>query len=345
MVSPASQSLAFQPLLGQAQAVELLSRAVACDRIAPAYLFVGPEGVGRKLAARLFLEVLLHQPAHKSAHKPAHSRLTQSSVKPPLPLHQATQENHPDLLWVEPTYLHQGKPMTAKVLLEKGVTLPKSRPQVRLEQVRDITRFLSQSPLEAKRLLVVIDGAQSMGESAANGLLKTLEEPGQGTLVLIAQTLDALLPTIVSRCQRIPFHCLSPTDLAQVLHQLGLDHLLNYPQLLAQAQGSPGLAIQYWEKLQTIPSDLLQSVQAIPQSCRACLELAKQIEKALDVDAQVWLLDYLQQHYWLAYGNAALLPPLEKAKAYLASYVQPQLVWEITLLTIMESGGLSPLTR
>jgi DNA polymerase III subunit delta' len=309
-------SSAFQSLLGQSQAVELLERAVECDRIAPAYLFVGPEGVGRKLAARLFLEILLRDPT--------------ASQRP------STQDNHPDLLWVEPTYTHQGKAMTAKTLLEKGIALPKSRPQVRLEQVREITRFLSQSPIEASRLLVVIDGAQTMGESAANGLLKTLEEPGHGTLILIAQTLDTLLPTIVSRCQRIPFHCLSHTDLNNVLHRLGLDDLLAYPQLLAMAQGSPGLAIQYWEKLQTVPAEVLEAVQSPPRSCRACLELAKQIEKALDVEAQVWLLDYLQQHYWLTQGQAALITPLEKAKTYLASYVQPQLVWETTLLQLLK---------
>jgi DNA polymerase III subunit delta' len=311
MVSPA-----FQSLIGQSQAVELLNRAVECDRIAPAYLFVGPEGVGRKLAARLFLEILLREPAAAQ--------------------HLSSQDNHPDLLWVEPTYTHQGKAMTATVLLEKGIALPKSRPQVRLEQVREISRFLSQSPIEASRLLVVIEGAQTMGESAANGLLKTLEEPGHGTLILIAQTLDALLPTIVSRCQRIPFHCLSSTDLQSVLHHLGLNDLLAYPQLLSMAQGSPGLAIQYWEKLQTVPAEILEAVQSPPQSCQSCLELAKQIDKALEVESQVWLLDYLQQHYWLTQGQAAFLTPLEKAKTYLASYVQPQLVWETTLLQMLK---------
>jgi DNA polymerase III subunit delta' len=318
MVSPA-----FEPLLGQSQAVELLNRAVECDRIATAYLFVGPEGVGRKLAARLFLDVLLRNP---------------SAAR-----HPSTQDNHPDLLWVEPTYTHQGKAMTAKTLLEKGIALPKSRPQVRLEQIREITRFLSQSPIESSRLLVVIDGAQTMGESAANGLLKTLEEPGHGTLILIAQTLDTLLPTIVSRCQRIPFHCLNRTDLHRVLRQLAPEEILDHPQLLGMAQGSPGLAIQHWEKLQTIPAEILHAVQSPPQSCRTCLELAKQIDKALDAESQIWLLDYLQQQYWSTNGQAALLTPLEMAKTYLASYVQPQLVWEMTFLQMMDIQALSHL--
>ena len=312
-------SPAFQSLIGQPQAVELLTQAVARQQVAPAYLFVGPPGVGRKLAARLFLDLLL--------------KTSTASTQ----ISKAAQANHPDLLWVEPTYQHQGKALTAKALLERGIALPKNRPQIRLEQIREITRFLSQSPLESSRLLVVIEGAQTMAESAANGLLKTLEEPGHGTLILLAHTLEVLLPTIVSRCQRIPFRCLSADELQQVLREQGQQALLAYPQLLAMAQGSPGLAMRHWDRLQAMPPDILQAVQSPPQSSQACLELAKQIDKGLDAEAQVWLLDYLLQLYWSAFEQAALLEPLEKAKSYLASYVQSQLVWEMTLLRLADS--------
>ncbi len=311
-------SAAFTGLVGQAQAVELLTRAVECDRIAPAYLFVGPEGVGRRLAAHGFLHALLGQS-------------DRAKVR--------AQSNHPDILWVEPTYLHQGKVMTAADMAEKAITLPKGRPQVRLEQVRDITRFLSQAPMEAARLLVIIEGAQTMGESAANGLLKTLEEPGHGTLILIAPAVEALLPTIVSRCQRIPFHRLSMADLEMVLQHLDLHEVLGDPKILAMAQGSPGLAIQYWEKRLAIPVEVLQALERIPQSAKQCLELARQIDKAVDAQLQVWLLDYLQQQYWLSDGNAKGLELLEQAKNYLIGYVQPQLVWEVTLLKLAALRG------
>jgi DNA polymerase III subunit delta' len=308
-------SAAFAALIGQPQAVELLTQAIDRDRIAPAYLFAGPEGVGRKLAAHSFLEALLSQSATRS--KPSRQ-----------------QSNHPDILWVEPTYQHQGKPMTAAALVEKGIALPKGRPQVRLEQIRDITRFLSQSPMESPRSLVIIEGAQTMAESAANGLLKTLEEPGHGTLILIAPSVESLLPTIVSRCQKIPFHPLCATDLKTVLQQLGCHDLLQDEQLIRMAQGSPGLAIQYGEKRQAMPLEVIQACQTLPQTPKIALELARQIDKALDMDLQLWLLDYLQQQYWSSYGNAEILKPLEQAKTYLTSYAQPQLVWEVTLLKL-----------
>jgi DNA polymerase III subunit delta' len=306
---------AFNELIEQPQATELLTQAIERDRIAPAYLFVGPDGVGRKRAARLFLDALL-----------------QSS--PPSAKRRSSQDNHPDILWVEPTYQHQGKAISAAALTEKGVALPKARPQVRLEQIRDITRFVSQAPMEAPRLLVILDEAQTMGESAANGLLKTLEEPGQHcTLILIAPSVDSLLPTIVSRCQRIPFRRLSPEGLSTVLQRLELHEILAHQPILTMAQGSPGRAIQYWEKLQAIPAEVLATCQTPPTTASRCLALAREIDKALELESQLWLLDYLQQQYWGA-GLAASLQPLEQAKAYLIQYVQPQLVWEVTLLKL-----------
>jgi DNA polymerase-3 subunit delta' len=305
----------FDGLIEQPQAAELLTQAIERDRIAPAYLFVGPDGVGRKRAARLFLDALLQQ-------------------SPPPARGRSSQDNHPDILWVEPTYQHQGKAISAAALTEKGVALPKGRPQVRLEQIRDITRFVSQAPLESPRLLVILDDAQTMGESAANGLLKTLEEPGQQcTLILIAPSVDALLPTIVSRCQRIPFRRLSSEGLSTVLQRLELQEILSHRPILTMAQGSPGRAIQYWEKLQAIPAEVLAACQTPPTTASSCLTLAREIDKALELESQLWLLDYLQQQYWGA-GLAATLQPLEQAKTYLIQYVQPQLVWEVTLLKL-----------
>jgi DNA polymerase III subunit delta' len=307
-------SAAFNDLVEQTQAAELLTQAIERDRIAPAYLFVGPDGVGRKRAARLFLDVLLQKAA-------------------PTQRRQSSPENHPDILWVEPTYQHQGKTFSAAALTEKGIALPKGRPQVRLEQIRDITRFLSQAPLEAPRLLVILDEAQTMGESAANGLLKTLEEPGYGTLILIAPSVDALLPTIVSRCQRIPFRRLSNHGLSAVLRRLQRDEILAHGPILTMAQGSPGRAIQYWDKLQSIPAEVLALCKTPPTTAHACLTAAREIDKALELESQLWLLDYLQQQYW-ALGLTTSLQPLEQAKTYLIQYVQPQLVWEVTLLKL-----------
>ena len=170
---------AFAQLIGQNQAVEILKQAVLHDRIAPAYLFAGPSGVGRTLAARCWSEGLIGQ-NRTMANSLARKRLL---------------SNHPDFLWVQPTYLHQGKHLTATEAAAAGLKR-KAPPQIRIEQIREIAQFLSRPPLEASRLVVVIEEAQAMTEAAANALLKTLEEPGQATLILIAPGVDALLPTL-----------------------------------------------------------------------------------------------------------------------------------------------------
>ncbi|MDP5017137.1 MAG: DNA polymerase III subunit delta', partial [Dolichospermum sp.] len=174
----------FSPLIGQQQAVELLTQSVKQHRVAPAYMFVGAEGVGRSLAAKCFIELLFS-----------------SSIKPeqiPILHHRIQQRNHPALLWVEPTYQYQGQRLTPAEAAAKGVKR-KAPPVIRLEQIREITQFLSRPPLEAARNVIVLEQAETMAESAANGLLKTLEEPGKETLILIAPSPESVLPTLVSR--------------------------------------------------------------------------------------------------------------------------------------------------
>ncbi len=310
----------FATVVGQPQAVMLLQRAMAVDRIAPAYLFAGPPGVGRSLTARAWAARLLVA--------------RQEAAGADLGVMQRIEQgNHPDFLWVEPTYLHQGRPVTPAEAVDLGLKR-KGSPLIRLEQVRQIARFLARPPLEAARSIVVIDQAETMAEGPANALLKTLEEPGQATIVLLAPSSDRLLPTLVSRCQLVPFVRLGPEPMATVLTQQNCGEILAHPEVLAMAQGSPGSAIAAWQQRQTLPSELLESLHQPPTTLRTALELGKQIAQSLDSDAQLWLLDYLQQQYWQTHRNAALLTPLEAARLQLRRFVQPRLVWEVALMQL-----------
>lgn len=310
----------FSTLIGQPQAVELLKASIACNRIAPAYLFAGANGVGRSLAARYFIEMLFTSGIPVAEQPKIQQRLRQG--------------NHPDVLWIEPTYLHQGELLTSAAAATQGIKR-KAPPQIRIEQIREITQFLGRSPLEAQRLMVVIEQAETMAESAANSLLKTLEEPGMATLILIAPSSESLLPTLVSRCQRIPFYRLGRDNMAQVLLRIGQEQLAENQTLLALAQGSPGEAIGCLEQLQAIPDDILTEVQKPPTSPRHALELAKLIDKTLDTEIQLWLVDYLQHTYWQHQRQPHLIKELEKARQHLLNYTQPRLVWECTLLAML----------
>ena len=314
----------FAPLVGQNQAVELLTQAVRQNRIAPAYLFTGPDGVGRSLAAKCFVAQVF------CAGVPAHQQ--------PQVQHRLQLDNHPDLLWVEPTHLHQGQRLSAAEAVTAGLKR-KAPPLIRLEQIREIVQFLSRPPLEAPRNVVVLEQAETMAEAAANALLKTLEEPGQATLILLAPSIESLLPTLVSRCQRIPFHRLNLEGMAQVLQQTGHAELRLSPEVLGIAQGSPGEANASWKQLENIPADLLKAVEAPPKSLKDALETARQIDK-MDTAAQLWLVDYLQHRYWRQFLTGAIrrspLQQLEQARKSLLCYAQPRLVWECTLLEMCQ---------
>lgn len=327
----------FERVIGQEQAVKLLKQAIARQRLAPAYLFAGPDGVGKSIAVRCFIEAIFCHDA-PSSERGKIQKLVQAS-------------NHPDVLWVEPTYQHQGQLLSAKEAAAAGLKR-KAPPMIRIEQVREIARFISRSPLKAPRQVVVIEQAPTMAEAAANSLLKTLEEPGDAIVILLADS--DLLPTIRSRCARIPFYRLSKAQMSQILRQLGYEEILQQDRVMAMAQGSPGEAIACFARQRAMPAELLSRLGHLPVSrgegspgsatrtkdeippntLRDALELAKEINQNLDTEAQLWLVDYLQHSYWQQYYRSDILQQLETARKYLLSYAQPRLVWEVTLLAM-----------
>ncbi|MBZ8180139.1 DNA polymerase III subunit delta' [Oscillatoria salina] len=311
----------FAKLIGQPQAVDLLNQAVAKNRIAPAYLFAGPNGVGRRLAAQCFTQLLFCQGLPTEKQQKIQKKLQDG--------------NHPDLYWVEPTYLHQGKLLTAKEAAEAGLNR-KAPPQIRIEQIREITRFLSRPPLETSRAVVVLSAAETMAEGAANALLKTLEEPGRATIILIAPSAESLLATLVSRCQRIPFTSLSQTDLIQVLQNLGHEEILADEAVLAIAQGSPGEAILAWEQLKQIPPELLTKLKQLPKKPLDAFIFAQEINNELNTETQLWLINYLQYYYWNKFSQQRYLAQLEQTRKSLLCYAQPRLVWECTFLAMCQ---------
>jgi DNA polymerase III subunit delta' len=322
-------------LLGQTQAVELLTQSVIRQRLAPAYLFYGADGIGKSLAARCFIEsIFCDAPAVEVAAlqtESPHEQVTENNNA--LICQKLRQGNHPDVLWVAPTYKHQDKLLSAAEATAAGVK-KKAPPQIRIEQIREIGQFLARPPLLGSRSVVAIEHAETMAEGAANALLKTLEEPGRATIIAIASSVESLLPTIVSRCQRIAFQRLDRALMVEILTKLGRTEILDRPEILGLAQGSPGAAIALWEQLQTLPADLIDRLTKLPLTRRQGLELAIEIDRELDSSEQLWLVDYLQYIYWQKYRAPQTIELLKQTRSQLLAYVQPRLVWECTLLRI-----------
>ena len=319
----------FEDLLGQSQAVALLRAGLHQQRLAPAYLFCGPDGVGRRLAALRFLEGAI---AGLDGSPSVRRRLQDG--------------NHPDLLWVEPTYSEKGQLVPASQAEAAGVSR-KAPPQLRLEQVRAVSQFLARRPVESSRCLVVMETVEAMAEGAANALLKTLEEPGDGMLILLTASPDRLLSTIRSRCQSIPFGRLDPQILEAVLQRHGHGGITqpgDPPELLELAAGSPGALLEQRAQWHALPEGLPDRCSAFSapngaQTPMVALSLARDLCEVLDVEQQLWLLDWWQLHLWRQRQDPAPLKRLEQLRSQLRSYVQPRLAWEVALLSLAGVGS------
>jgi DNA polymerase-3 subunit delta' len=316
----------FSDLVGQSLAVSLLEAALRHNRIAPAYLLHGPDGVGRRLAALRFLEGVL------------------ADGQPDLKQRRRLEaRNHPDLLWVEPTYSHQGRLVPRSEAEEAGVNR-RSPPQVRLEQIRELGRFLARQPLEARRGLVVLEEPEAMAEAAANGLLKTLEEPGHGLLILLSAAPERLLDTIRSRCQQIRLVRLGPEAMHQVLERQGgaaaaALAALEQPDLAALAAGSPGALLHHAAQWQAVPEALRQRLEQPPQQPVEVLALARQLSEELNGEQQLWLLVWWEQVRWRQHGRDHELHRLQRLRQQLLAYVQPRLAWEVALLDVLMASS------
>jgi DNA polymerase-3 subunit delta' len=313
----------FADLVGQPQARTLLSAALEQNRLAPAYLLAGPDGVGRRLAALRFLEGVL---AGLSGSSQQRRRLAEG--------------NHPDLLWVEPSYLEKGELVLQSQAEQRGLQR-RSPPQLRLEQIREVSRFLSRRPVEAPACLVVLETVEAMAEAAANALLKTLEEPGHGMLVLISAAPEQLLSTIRSRCQLIPFRRLTADQVQRVLatcpgpgdHSPSADS----PELLELAAGSPGALLHHRDQWASLPDGLAERLQVLaPGEPLSALALARDLTEALDVEQQLWLLGWWQLWLWRRRPNPKLQLRLERLRSQLRAYVQPRLAWEVALIELAQ---------
>ncbi|MBW2467070.1 MAG: DNA polymerase III subunit delta' [Deltaproteobacteria bacterium] len=207
--------LCFKHILGHEKAKHLLLEAAAKNKIGHAYLFRGPDGVGKKRTA-LALAAYLNckSPLEKDA------CCTCGSCR------KYNSGSHPDFIHIIPD----------------GAA-------IKIGQVRELKHQLSFAPLEAAVRVIILEDVHTMKREAANSLLKTLEEPAENNLlILTADQAGEILPTIISRCQIIPFGPLDYKDMARVLmREKGIDN----PKALtvaAAAEGSLGRAMLLLEK-------------------------------------------------------------------------------------------------
>jgi DNA polymerase-3 subunit delta' len=190
-------------LIGNARAVAAVRRALASASPPHAWLFVGPEGVGKAALARWLAQAVNCQEQGTGNKEHGIEPCGQCAQ-----CDRIAREIHSDVLTVSIPPAEEG---------------PQHK-EIGVDQIREVQRAVALAPFEGRTRVVIIDPADRLSEEAQNAFLKTLEEPPPNAVfVLIATRGDALLPTVRSRCALIEFGLVSTGDIERSLRDRGVE--------------------------------------------------------------------------------------------------------------------------
>ncbi len=241
-------------IIGHQSILRILERSIKKDSFSHAYLFAGPEKVGKRTIAKEFAKLLLASHSSTKIGKECHCRSCQDIEK----------GIHPDFLEIK-----------AK---EK---------EIGIKQIRDLRRYLSLSCHHGRAKVSVIDKAEKMTKEASNALLKTLEEPkGRTVLILVTSLPNFLLATIVSRCQIIKFLGVSSFLIEESLLKLGAEKKLAR-EISKISQGKPGKALEFFSNPEKLKEEKKQMEEIISLSQRDLVKRFEVVEKISQNPSQI----------------------------------------------------------
>ena len=298
-----------------------LDKVIQENIISNAYIFYGPEYVGKKETALRFIAEIIRT---KNSDLDAYPKIKDN--------------NYPDYLKIEPTYISKGNLINqSEIDKEKNQT---TKPLIRIEQIRNMQVFLSKKSIESTKKFILIENAHLLNESSSNCLLKTLEEPTNGVFILLTSKLNLLLDTIISRCQTIRFKPYTNLELKHLLNQskYKVTDLLSDSEILENlifiSNGSPGKLLDNLEIWNQIPENIKNDIQFPLKNYENILLLAKNITSHLDLKQQELLLNYIQRDWWNQTKDKKIAITLESIKNNINLNIQPRMSWEVGLLKV-----------
>ncbi len=201
--------MTFGEIYGHGKQIAILKSAMAKDRIAHAYLFYGMEGIGKRTTAAVFARAL-----NCGAEDPPCD--TCPSCR------KAEHKNHPDI-----------------------VTIAAEGQFIKIGAVKELQARMTFRPSEGRRRVFIMQDADRMNAAAANALLKTLEEPSAGNILLLTTARPYALPmTILSRCQHLRFSPLAREEVERYLREKEALDADAAAVVAASAGGSIGKALE-----------------------------------------------------------------------------------------------------
>ena len=207
---------AFDGILGQPQVRDFLRTSVTAGRVSHAYLFTGPAGSNKTMAAYALAQAIMCPKGPAGPRGGACGDCTACD--------RVMRRKHPDVRYFAPAgangYL--------------------------VEQIREIVADTALAPIQARRKFYIIDRADLLGTAAANAFLKTLEEPpADVVLILLGRTRESVLPTILSRCQVVPFRHIPASEAAGIVAQNTGASLENARIAIEACGGSITCAVEF----------------------------------------------------------------------------------------------------
>ncbi|RKY32459.1 MAG: hypothetical protein DRP74_02470 [Candidatus Omnitrophota bacterium] len=176
--------MAFKDIRGQDLAIKLLTGYMKQGKLTGSYLFIGPEGIGKKITALTVAKALNCQVNKFDSCDKCASCL------------KIDKNGHPDVHLIE----------------------SQASEAIKIEYVRQMRNAVNLKPYEAKKKVFIIDDAHNLTQEAANSLLKVLEEPGPNNVIILVTAVPSLLPkTAISRCKLIKFSALGRVELENFL--------------------------------------------------------------------------------------------------------------------------------
>lgn len=220
----------FADIIGHTKIIESLMRAFFGNRMAHAYLFSGPAGIGKLKTAVAFARML-----QCACEEGQDARCLVCKLP--------DQQAHPDIMTIVP----------------QGAT-------IKIEQIREIQKDIQLAPRTGKYKVFIIDGAERLTIQAANSLLKVLEDPPKYVVfILLTAQLHSLLPTIVSRCQQLAFSFIPEQDIAAWLIRQGFPEEKTITASVISG-GVPGKAIMWAEAGQAMRDKAFWCLETLKQS-------------------------------------------------------------------------------
>ena len=202
--------------VGHGKALRTLERAIASDRVAHAYLIVGPSQVGKTTLA-----LDLARAVNCTSDDPPCDMCSQCQ--------RISSGLHPDIRVVGLEPARSGR----------------MRTQISIDQVRDVQREASLLPYEGRYRVFIFETAEKLTAEASNSLLKMLEEPPNGVIViLLASDAGAMLPTILSRCQRIDLRPAPAQTISEFLSERFDISVERAQEIAGASSGRVGWAIE-----------------------------------------------------------------------------------------------------